>query len=235
MALPSVGAIGTNLTSGSGTSAAPAVPSGVVSGSFVAFGMFLDGSAQTVTAPDGTWTEAEGSPINVSGGSHGLHVFYHRATGTESGNYGNFTWGSSTYRSGFTTRFVDVLASGTPFDSPTGAAESNSILTTTPAVSTTSADVDRLDVFFATNWSGGTWTAPATFTKQREGTDQVMVLCTHDHPTAGSTGSLVAVCTGADRSTAWVGALIGTTGAATAAPRGALVVPRLATVQAGVW
>lgn len=177
----------------------------------VVFGLFLDGAAQTVTPPDGTWFEAENSPQNVTGGSHGLHVFWHRATGSESGTYGNFTWGSSTYRSGFATRWDNVVASGTPFDSPTGGAQDNANSTTTPAVSTTSLGPDRQDVFYGTNWSGGTWTAPTSFTKQREGTDQVIVLCTHDHPTAGSTGSTTATCTGSDKRTAWIGALIGTT------------------------
>lgn len=209
MALPSVGAIGTNLASSSGTSAAVAAPASVVNLSVVVVGIFLDGAAQTVTPPAG-WSEAENSPQDVTGGSHGLHVFWHRAAGSEAGPY-TFTWTTSTYRSGFATRIDNAVTTGTPFDSPTGGAQDNALLTVTPLVSTTSLGADRQDIFFGTNWTGGTWTAPATFTKQREGTDQVIVFCSHDHPTAGSTGSLTATCTGTDKRTAWVGALIGTT------------------------
>lgn len=231
---PTVGAIGTNLASASGTSASVAAPASVVSGSVVGVGLFLDGAAQTVTPPDGTWFLAENSPVNVSGGSHGQHVFWHRASGAEAGPY-VFTWTTSTFRSGFAIRFDNVVASGTPFDAGTGSAQDNTNGTVTPAVSTTSLGADRLDVFFGTNWSGGPWTAPTGFTKEREGVEQVIVFCSKNHAAASSTGSLTASCTGSDKRTAWVGALIGTTAAGDPVPRGALVVPALAAVQAGAW
>lgn len=219
MAIPVLGALGANSSSASGTSVAVAAPAGVVANSVVIIPIFLDGGAQTVTPPAG-WAEAENSPVNVTGGSHGLHVLWHRASGSEAGPY-TFSWPTSTYRSTFASRWENVVTSGTPFDSPTGSAEDNTSTTVTPAVSTTSLGADREDIFFGTNWSGGTWTAPSGFTKQREGVDQVLVLCSHDHPTAGSTGSLTATCTGSDKRTAWVGALIGTTSAAAS-----LIIPR---------
>lgn len=212
MALPSVGALGANSSSASGTSVAVAAPASVVNLSVVVVGIFLDGAAQTVTPPAG-WSEAENSPIDVSPTSHGLHVFWHRASGSEAGPY-TFSWTSSTYRSTFAARIDNAVTSGTPFDSPTNSAMDSASATTSPAVSTTSLGADRLDIYWSTNWSGGTWTAPSGFTKQREGVDQVIVLCTHDHPTAGSTGALSASCTGSDKRTAFVGALIGTTSSA---------------------
>jgi hypothetical protein len=220
MAAPTVGALGANLSSASGTSAAVAAPGGVVSGAVVAVGIFLDGSAQTITPPAG-WAYAENTPVDVSGGSHGLHVFWHRASGSEAGPY-TFTWSSSTFRSGFAVRIDNVVASGTPFDSPTGVAQDNTNSTTTPAVSTTSLGPERLDGFFGTNWSGGNWTAPSGFTKHQEGAEQVIVFCSKSHPTEGSTGSLTATCTGSDKRTAFVGALIGTTSGGASS----LIIPR---------
>lgn len=215
MAAPTFGVMGTNL-SGSATSAAVPVPASVVSGSLVVMAMFLDGAAQTVTPPAG-WTAAENCPINVSGGSHGLHVFWHRASGSESGTY-TFTWGSSTFRDAFAARFDTAVSSGTPFDSSTGAAFDSGTVNNSPSVSTTSLGADRLDIWVSTNWSGGTWTAPTGFTKHAQSTENVLTIASHAHPTAGSTGSVVGSCTGTDRMTAFVGALIGTTAGSTVQP-----------------
>lgn len=210
MGAPIVGAIGAN-ASGTGTSVNIGAPASVVSGSVVLAAMFLDGAAQTVTPPAG-WSAVENCPVNVSGGSHGLQAFWHRASGAEAGPYA-FTWGSSTFQDSFAVRFDTVLSSGTPFDSATGAAQDNTNGATSPAVSTTSLGVDRLDVWLSTNWAGGTWIAPLTYTKQRESTEGVLVMATLTQAVAGSTGSVSGTCTGSDKRTAFIGALIGTTAA----------------------
>src|SRR5689334_2578829 len=207
MALPPAGALGTNFGA---TTNAPSIgaPSGVVAKSIVVCYFFLDSGPQTITGSG--WAEAPNSPVNVTGGSHGLHVMWHRASGSESGPY-SFSWTTSTYCDAFTQRYDSCVLSGTPFDSPCGAAESNASSTTSPAVSTSSLDVDRLDIWASTNWSGGAWTAPGGYTKQRESTVQILTCATHDHPVAGSTGSITGSCAGNDKRTAWIGALIGTT------------------------
>jgi hypothetical protein len=211
MAAPSPAAVGANFD---GTTAAPAIaaPSGVVANSLVVVCMFLDGAAKTVTPPAG-WAAVENTPVNVTGGSHGMHVFWHRAAGSESGPY-TFTWTGDTYCDGFAIRFTDVVTTGTPFDSPTGAAESNDFGTNiSPAVSTTSLGPDRCDLWVSTNWSGGAWTPPAGYTEQRESTAQILTAATLAHPVQGSTGSVTGTCASSDRRTAFIGAIIGTTAA----------------------
>jgi hypothetical protein len=222
VALPSVGALGTNVE-GSATSLAIPLPASVVNLSGVLAFVFLDGAAQTLTWPGG-WQEAENSPVNVSPTSHGLHVAWHRASGSESGNT-TPTWTSSTFAAAFTCRIDNMVTSGTPFDSPTGSAHSaGSNVTVSPTVSTTTLGADRLLIHVATNWSGGTWTADTSpaFTKQQQSLENVMVLCTRDQAAAGGSGNVEATCTGSDKSTAWIGGLIGTTGAAATS----LIIPR---------
>jgi hypothetical protein len=212
VALPSIGSLGTNVE-GSSTSLAIPLPSGVVNLSGVLALVFLDSTAQTMTWPGG-WQEAENSPINVSPTSHGLHVAWHRASGSESGNV-TPTWTSSTFAAAFTARIDNMVTSGTPFDSPTGSAHSaGSNVTVSPTVSTTTLGADRLLIHVVTNWSGGTFTADTSpvFTKQQQSLENVMVLCTRDQASAGGSGDVEATCTGSDKSTAWIGGLIGTTG-----------------------
>lgn len=223
MALPAIGALGTNVET-TGTTINIALPTGVVADKGVLGFVFLDGAAQTMTWPGG-WVEAENSPVNVSPASHGLHVAWHRAAGSESGNVSP-TWGSSTFAAAFTARADNMVTSGTPFDSPTGSAHSaGASVTVSPTVSTTSLGADRLLIHVATNWSGGTWTADTSpaFTKQQQSLENVMVLCTRDQAVAGGSGNVEATCTGSDKSTAWLGALIGTTGGAAAT---SLIIPR---------
>ena len=209
MAMPGLLSVGNNV-SGTAASVAVPVPGAVSSGNMVLAFIYLDGAAQTITPPDGTWTHAQNSPVNVSGGNHGVHIFWHRATGSESGTY-TFTYPTSTFREGFALRYTSVVASGTPFDTGTGSAQDNTSNTVSPAVSTTSLGPDRLDIWVSSNWTGGTWTAPTDFLVERTSVEGLLVAADKNHATAGSTGSLTGSCTGNDKRTAWVGALIGTT------------------------
>ncbi|MDF5758607.1 hypothetical protein [Spongiactinospora sp. TRM90649] len=212
MTAPSFVSAGTYLA-GSGASAAVAVPSGTAATRLAVVSMFLDGNVQTVTPPSG-FLEAENSPSQITGigGAHGFHTFWKRLTGADAGTW-SFTWPSSTYREAIATLYQDVIGSGTPFDSPTNAAQDTGASTVSPAVAVTSLGPDRLLIWGGTNWSGGTWTAPSGHTKRAQGGAGVFSLSDRPWPTASSTGPVTGSCTGSDKRTAWLGALIGTTGA----------------------
>lgn len=210
MTAPSFVAAGTYL-SGSAASAAVAVPSGTAAGRLAIVSMFLDGNVQTVTPPAGFF-EAENSPSQITGvgGAHGLHVFWKRLTGADAGTW-TFTWPSSTYREAIATLYQDVVATGTPFDSPTATAQDTANGTVSPAVAVTSLGPDRLLVWGGTNWAGGTWTAPTGHTKRAQGGAGVFTITDGAWPVASATGPVSGSCTGNNKRTAWLGALIGTT------------------------
>ncbi len=226
MAAPTVGAVGADASEASATNVSVPAPSSVVANSGVFVCIFLDSAAQTITPPDGTWSYATGCPVNVTGGSHGLHVFWHRAAGSEAGPYA-FTWTSSTFRAANALRIDDMVTSGSPFSGTPGTAQDNTNGATSPAVSTTSVDDDCLDLWVATDWGGGTqgaaWTPPLTYTEHFEALYGTMTAASHAHPTQGSTGSITGVCTGVDKRTAWIGAIKGTSGAAAV---GGVLAPR---------
>lgn len=207
MAAPTVGAVGTN-QGGSGTTAVVSAPAGVTGTSIVVVFMFLDSAPQTITTLPSGFTEAPNSPINVSPTSHGLHVLWARAP---AGSTYTFGWGSSAYDDATAIRFDNCVTTGTPFDTPCGTAFDSTNGSTSPPVSTSSLDVERLDVWASTNWSGGAWTPPAGYTEQFESLAQILTCAVHAHPSAGSTGSVTGTCAGSDKRTAWIGALIGTT------------------------
>lgn len=206
MAAPSVGSVGTHR---SGTAAffdCP-VPSGVVAGSLVVVYVFVDGATTITTMPTG-FQQAPDSPADIGGGSgnHRMYVMWKRATGADSGNY-NFDMSGSNYRAGNCVRYVDVVASGDPWDDTFSAASTTSSTTTIPAEITTTG-ADRLLCWAATNWSSGDWTPPTGFTK-RFGTedDKVITAADKSQAAAGATGSLTGSSTANDKRTVWLGAL----------------------------
>jgi hypothetical protein len=219
MAQPAFESAGTYL-SGSDTSAAVAVPAGVASGKIVVVTIFLNSGTAAIT-PAAGFAAAQNSPsaIPSGGGNHALHVFWKRATGADTGTY-TFTWTGTIVREAIATLYNNCVATGTPFDSPTNAAQDTASGTVTPAVSISTAGPDRLLIWGGTNWAGGTWTAPTGFTKRAQDGDGNFTICDRGFPTQGSSGSVTGTCTGSDKRTAWLGALIGTTTAAPArAPR----------------
>ncbi|WP_188188037.1 hypothetical protein [Nonomuraea sp. SYSU D8015] len=193
-----------------------AAPEGTAAGKLVLVTMFLDGDALTVT-PAAGFTAAEGIPSQITGvsGSHSLYVWWKRLTGADLGPY-TFSWGTDRYVETFSTLYNNVVASGTPFDSPTDTAQDTANDTVTPAVDVTSLGPDRLLVWGGTNWAGGAWTQPTSFAS-RYNTAGVVSLADRSWPTAGNSGPVTGTCTGSDKRTAWLGAMIGTTGGAAAA------------------
>jgi len=214
MAAPTFGASGTYLDGDAATANVP-VPSGVASGSVILVAMFLDGTVSVTAAPSG-FTQAENSPIvHVAPGAHRFALYWKRATGSDTGTY-DFTLSGSTYREVQAHRYESVVSSGTPFDSPTDWADPGDVNdTVSPPVDITTAGADRLLIHAATNWAGGTWTAPTGFTKRMQGAFGVVTLADKTQASAGPSGSITATCTGNDKRTAWLGGLIGTTSAAT--------------------
>jgi hypothetical protein len=234
MAAPAFGTSGTyGQTSGGNpaTSIGLAVPASVAADDIIVAMIFLDGAtAQTITAPTG-FTEATDSPAQAA--NHGGRVFWKRATGADSGTY-TFSWGTSQYAEGQAHRFTGAITTGDPFDVTVSAVD-NAFVSTSPAVSDTTTVADTLLLHVATNWSGGTWTAPSGFTKRMQGGFNVATLSDKAQAASGATGSVTATCSGTDRMTAWLGALKpaagGTTHEAQASPTTTATITADATVS----
>lgn len=212
MAEPSFVAAGTYLA-GSAANAAVAVPAGTADGRFVAVTLFMDGAALSpAPTPPAGFQVAPGAPILIASGSgaHSLYVWWKRLTGADAGTY-TFTWTGSRYREAIATLWQDVVATGDPWDLPTDWATDLTSATVTPPVDVTSLGPDRRLIWAATNWGGGTWTAPSGFTKRAQGGAGVHTICDRSWPTASNTGNITGTCTGNDKRHAWLGALIGTT------------------------
>lgn len=207
MAAPAFGSIGTHLL-GSSASASFAVPAGVAANDVIVIPIFIDVAARTLSALAAGFVHAEGSPI--VGASNSLAVVWKRASGADAGTY-DFTLDLSTYRAGSAIRYAGCVTTGSPWDSPVGTAFDNISGTVTPAVSLNTLGPDRLLAFYATNWGGGAWTPPASFTERLDTGDQVITADDLAQAVQGNSGSVTATCVGSDKRTAWLGALIGTT------------------------
>lgn len=204
MAAPAFGTIGTHINGSSGT-ASFAVPASVAANDIIVIPIFLDSTA-TITAMASGFAHAADSPATVvGGGGHSLAVVWKRATGADSGTY-DFTLSATAYRAGSAARYTGAVTSGDPWD-VTNSASDTGLATVTPAVSDTTTVADTLLIFAGSNWSGGTWTPPASFTERMDTGDGVHTLADLAQPTAGATGSITATCTGSDRRCAWLGAL----------------------------
>lgn len=208
----SYGAAGTYYT-GTSTSHAIAAPSGIRPGSVVVIAAYVDGASDpTITLPTG-FSHAEGSPVflDLTGGSmdqnHRLVVAWHRASSAEAGPY-TLTLGSSRYVEAQAHRYDGVIGTGTPFDSPTDSDGTDASVSTTPAVNITTAGPVRYLLHAGTNWAGGTWTAPAGFTKRQQGGVGEVTLADESQTAAGASGSITATTTGSNKSQAWLGGLI---------------------------
>jgi hypothetical protein len=191
-----------------------AVPSGTAAGKVAVVVMYLDGAALTVTPPTG-FAPAPGSPVVLSGSSglHSLHIWWKRLTAADAGTY-DFTWTGSRYREAQVLLYSGVVAAGDAFESPAGTAFEAVSSTTTPPVSVTTTGPDRRLLWAGTNWSGGTWTAPASpagFVKRVQGGAGLVTLADASWASAGATGDVVGTSTNSDKRTAWMAALIGTT------------------------
>lgn len=236
MAGPTFGASGTATGGGTRSTISLAAPASVVADSVVVAVIFVDGGTNQNPTLAG-WAHVTGSPVAAS--DHQLYVLWHRATGSEAGPYG-FVLNTSQYCEGQVHRLDGVTTSGDPFEAAnTATVGSGAGTNATPNVAVTTLGADRLLLHAATNWSGGTWTPPASpagFTKRQQiAPDGISTLATAAFASAGSTGNVSATSTGAGRATALLAAFVGASVAVDPPPRGQFVVPRLAAIQRASW
>jgi hypothetical protein len=178
--------------------------------------MYVDSPTVTVTAFATGWQLHGDFPYTASGiMNHRLMVMWRRATGADSGTY-TFTISGNVYTAGAALRYTGCKLTGTPFDTPGGGdlslAQDTTNGTVTPAVNMTTLGAFRKLLHVGTNWTGGTWTNPSaggTWTKRMDGNDHLHILTDRDLAVAGNSGSVTASCTGSDKRTGWIGALIG--------------------------
>lgn len=227
MAAPTFGTAGTQLQ-GSASTMNVDVPDSVAAGDILVVTAFVD-STGTVTGLATDFAQAPDSPVVVStgqSGQHRLYVMWKRATGADStaGTY-DFTLSGSFYRNAQAIRYTGAITSGDPWDVTASAESGASAVTVTPAVSDTTTVADTLLVWTGTNWAGGTWTPPTSFTERRDSGDGVCTVADLTQAAAGATGSITGTCTGIGHSGAWLGALkpVADGGGPTLMPRAVIV------------
>lgn len=202
------GSGGTYFTNTTGTPAF-AVPSDVASGDIVVIAFFTDNAGVTISGMPSGFAHAASSPVVVSpgGGGHSLNIIWKRASAADTGTY-TVTLSGSTFVEGQAHRYTGALSTDDPWESPTSIAVDATSGSSTPAVSLTTDDIDRVLVHAATCWAGGTWTASTGFTKRQQGGFGLSTLSDKAQASAGASGSVVATTTSSDKRTAWLGALI---------------------------
>lgn len=229
MAAPTVGAVGTHLQdSGTATIAVPK-PAGVVADSIVVCYIYLD-ATNTISAMAAGFQHAVGSPQAVTGaGNHVYNVVWKRATGTDGAGTYDFTASAPTFHEADAVRYDGCITTGDPTEGGNGTQTTGVDSATSPAVSLTTTGPDRLIIWTASNWSGGSWTPPSGYSEQFDAGVGTHTGASVAQAVAGSTGSVTGVCTSTDKRTAWIGALMPPAGADDpyAAPPAALPWPIL--------
>jgi len=208
---------------GSSSTPAFAAPAGVGSTSIIAITFFIDG-ATTISALPSGFLHARGSPIYNNVNSHSLNVLW--ARNPVGGTY-TPTLSGNAYSEGCAFRYEGCVTSGDPWDTNTGtgaAAAADPLAgTVTPSVSITTQAANEMGIHVVTDWSGGSWYATSGgFTKEHPTAGMVGLVSMFDKlfGAAGGSGSVTATCTGNDKRTAWLGALIPAGAAAGPPPNG---------------
>lgn len=200
MAAPAIGAIGTYLSGAMRTSSPVPVPAGVAVGDVVVLHYYTEDGSGTLTFPSGFTVKADLIATN-----HRQTVAWKRATAADTGTYaiGN---SNSNWSEAVAIRYTGCVTTGDPFDGTVGTATGTAA--TSPAVSTTTATADTLLVWSATNFNGGAWTPPTSFTERVDAGSDLSV-ATLGKPATGTSGTVTGTCAGgAAQSTAFIGALI---------------------------
>lgn len=209
MALPSFGAVGTKSLASNSTTCNVPVPAGVAAGHIIVVVLYVE-TTQTVTPPTG-FAEAPDSPVVVTGAhAHDMRIYWKRASGADTGNY-VFTIASGlAWRFGVALRFVDCIATGSPWDVTNAAIKTTTTTGATPAVSDTTTGPDRLWVWCASYYNGDTTcTPPSGMTERADVSNGVALdVATKDQAAQGSSGSLTGTFAGSGATGAWLGALL---------------------------
>lgn len=209
MALPAWGAAGLSSGGGSGTTCNCPVPSGVAANHIVTVPLYVE-VAQAVTPPSG-FAEAPDSPVIITGSqAHYLHVFWKRATGSDSGNY-TFTIASGlAWRLGIAARFTGCVTTGNPWDVTVSASKNTTTDAVTPIVSDFTGGPERLWVWTASYYNGNqSMTPPSGFSERIDVMGGVaLTLATKDQPVAGASGNVQGTWSGNGATAAWMGALL---------------------------
>jgi len=199
MVAPSFGAAGTYLTGATSTDWAIAVPSGTAADEIVLVFLYYDGDDTIDTVESGFTLK-----VNEGTASNGLAIYWKRCTGADSGTY-DFAQTASTWREGIAIRYTDCLASGDPFDVFDSANQATG--STTPAVSNTTTVADTLQVWAGSNYNGGAWTPPTSYTERADASSDFSVADLAQASIGGS-GSITGTCAGGSTfSSAFLGAL----------------------------
>jgi hypothetical protein len=209
MAAPAHAAHTTLDYSGSVTSGAMPIPSGVVAGStcVVAFGLEWSATAPTSFAPPasgGTWTHV--STLDQTGGDFTRQYIYeYRAAGSESGTW-TFTWTNNAFHTGSAHRITGAASAGSIFDAGFDHEVAASNQTDAPTTQLTTLGDERLVVWFVLGIGGdAVWTPPSGFTEVFEQTNLSAAWIVQ--AAAGSTGALTGSNGTADRKIAFLGAV----------------------------
>jgi hypothetical protein len=191
----------------SAASVAVNLPAGIVAGDLVAVFLYKENSA-TVTPPAGYTQEVVAAATN-----HSQYLFWHRATGAESGTV-TFSWTGAVWREAHAHRISGAAASGDPFSGGTAStAVNNTAGTTTPAVSLTTTDPQTLLIWGGTSFTGGAWTPPTGWSERADNSTD-MGGATLTQSAAGASGSITGTCAGSGATTAILAAVLPVTAGA---------------------
>ena len=180
-------------------------PDSVAADGIVVATIYVDGTT-LIASPETDFNLAGSSPSAAA--NHKTYVYWKRSAGSEPTDY-TFTLEADQFVHAQVHWFSGCKTTGSPFDASTDADFNDSNATTPPAVNITTTVDNALLLYLGTNWAGGSWSPPSVdWTERMDFGFGLMTLDTKVQATAGASGSVQATCTNADKTTAWLGALL---------------------------
>jgi hypothetical protein len=132
--------------------------------------------------------------------NHNFSVGWKRLSANDTGNYTITFSGSGAWREAICQKYTGVITSGNPYDfAPNGANSGSSSVTASPNVSGTTVTANVMLAFGASNFNGGAWTPPASFT-ERFDISTGITESTLVQAAAGATGNKSATCASSGQS-----------------------------------
>lgn len=201
---PQFESAGAILTPAVSTAANFDIPLGVELDDIVLVVMRIDSNA-AVTLATG-FTEATSSPVVVTGtDAHDLHIYWHRAAGTEGPGTYNFVTPNAN-RTGRAFRYSNCGKPGSPFETTNSAIKTTTTDNTVPSVQITTLGSSRQLVIAGSNFDLATFVAPNNFVERVDANG--FYVADLRKPLLGSTGPLDAVMSVPSSAGAWIGSLI---------------------------